>query len=95
MFVLLVRWQVAAADHTAMRDLLVKQAANSLSLEPGCRHFDVAERAEAPGQFVLYEIYADQAALEAHRQTPHFAAFTAAAAAMTIDKQVETWRLCA
>lgn len=94
MSALLVKWQVAAADHDAMRALLKTQAENSLAREPGCRHFDVCEQAGAPGQFLLYEIYADQAALDAHRQTPHFAAFSEAAAAMTIDKQVETWRLC-
>jgi quinol monooxygenase YgiN len=38
--------------------------------EPGCTHY-VAHR---DGDLVvLYEQYADQAALEAHRETPHFA----------------------
>jgi (4S)-4-hydroxy-5-phosphonooxypentane-2,3-dione isomerase len=38
--------------------------------EPGCTHY-IAHR---DGDLVvLYEQYADRAALEAHRETPHFA----------------------
>jgi quinol monooxygenase YgiN len=40
--------------------------------EPGCLTF-VAHRSPAdPRRFFLYEQYTDQAAVDAHRATPHF-----------------------
>jgi quinol monooxygenase YgiN len=40
--------------------------------EPGCLMF-VAHRSPAdPRRFFLYEQYTDQAAVDAHRATPHF-----------------------
>ena len=40
--------------------------------EPGCLRFDVIQAKDDPNRFYFYEVYRDQAALEAHRQTPHF-----------------------
>lgn len=40
--------------------------------EPGCRQFDVIRDKDDPTKLMLYEVYADEAAFEAHQQTPHF-----------------------
>lgn len=40
--------------------------------EPGCTLYQASRRQEDPDVFLLYELYVDQAALEAHRETPHF-----------------------
>jgi quinol monooxygenase YgiN len=40
--------------------------------EPGCLRFDVIQAKDDPNRFYFYEVYRDEAALEAHRQTPHF-----------------------
>jgi len=40
--------------------------------EPGCRQFDIVVDATDPTKAMLYEVYADEAAFEAHQQTPHF-----------------------
>ena len=40
--------------------------------EPGCLRFDVIQDLDNPNRFYLYEVYKDEAALQAHRQTPHF-----------------------
>ena len=47
-------------------------AAHSLQDEAGCLRFDVIQDRDQPNRFYFYEVYRDQAALEAHRQTPHF-----------------------
>jgi len=48
----------------------------SLRDEPGCLRFDVQQQVDDPHAFVLYEIYASQAAFEVdHRQAPHYAAW--------------------
>ncbi|MCG8927604.1 putative quinol monooxygenase [Lentzea sp. CC55] len=54
--------------------------AESSFAEPGCTYFDVAADTADEHHFVLYELYADQAALDAHRASPHFAAWRASAA---------------
>ncbi len=46
--------------------------------EPGSLRFDVIEETEAPGNVMLYEVYRNRAAREAHRETPHFKEFTPA-----------------
>lgn len=40
--------------------------------EPGCLRFDVIQDKDDANRFYFYEVYRDEAALEAHRQTPHF-----------------------
>jgi quinol monooxygenase YgiN len=41
--------------------------------EPGCLRFNVLQDEKDPNVYYFYEIYKDQAALEAHRNTPHYA----------------------
>lgn len=47
--------------------------------EPGCRRYDLFQAAAAPGAriFCLIEKYADQAAVQAHRETPHYKEYRA------------------
>jgi len=65
------------------------QGAASLEREPGCLRFDVCVDADDPNRFLLYEVYEDEAALEAHRTTPHFAVWREAAAEC-VERQVNT-----
>ena len=58
---------------------ITTQGATSLEREPGCLQFDVCEDTADPNRFLLYEVYEDRAALDAHRETPHFAAWQEAA----------------
>ena len=43
--------------------------------EPGCFRFDINQDAEMPSRFYLYEVYRDEAAFQAHLETPHFKAW--------------------
>jgi quinol monooxygenase YgiN len=47
--------------------------------EPGCKQFDIVVDPSDPTKAMLYEIYADEAAFEAHQQTPHFKHYLATA----------------
>ena len=40
--------------------------------ELGCHRFDIHQETKDPTLFLLIEIYADQAAFDAHRNSPHF-----------------------
>jgi quinol monooxygenase YgiN len=71
---------VIIAELTVPAELLDEFVAHSLddgrdsvANEPGCRQFDVHVPADGSPSVVLYEVYDDRAAFEAHLTTPHFA----------------------
>lgn len=45
---------------------------NGTRLEPGNVRFDVLQSADDPTQFVLYEVFADEDAAKAHKETDHY-----------------------
>ena len=61
-----------------------EDAASSVALEPGCRSFDAVVPDDAPDHVVLYEVYDNAAAFDAHKATPHYARFAKAAMEMTL-----------
>lgn len=48
--------------------------------EPGNLRFDVVRRLDDPNRFMLHEVYKDEAGMEAHKQTEHYAAWRDAVA---------------
>ena len=58
--------------------------------EPGCLRFNVLRDAQDDTVYYFYEIYKDQAALDAHRAAPHYAVWRAAAD--TLDGPTEPVR---
>jgi (4S)-4-hydroxy-5-phosphonooxypentane-2,3-dione isomerase len=51
---------------------VLKNGKAARETEPGCRQFDIVVDPDDPTKAMLYEVYADEAAFEAHQQTPHF-----------------------
>lgn len=47
--------------------------------EPGCRQFEVLVDPTDRAKVMLFEIYDDEKAFEAHQQTPHFKKYLAEA----------------
>ena len=69
----------AKAEATdAIRDAL-STLVEATRQEEGCISYDLYESGAAPGVFVTVEEWTDQAALDAHMQTPHIAAALGAA----------------
>ena len=62
-------------DETRLLASLREDERETLTKEPGCVSFEVLVRDGHPNQFVLYEVYSDEAAFEMHKTEPHFAAF--------------------
>lgn len=75
MIVLVVNFEAQPGKGDALREALVTQARNSLENEEGCRHFDVCVDPDNAESFVLYELYDDDAAVTAHRETPYYETF--------------------
>jgi (4S)-4-hydroxy-5-phosphonooxypentane-2,3-dione isomerase len=92
MFVVAVLYEIKAESVAAFRAAILKNAAASLGDEQGCHRFDVSFAPDGLRCF-LYELYADEAAFAAHRETAHFAEFNRAAQPMTVNKRIETFTL--
>ena len=88
MFVIIAKFRIAPEKREAFAGLIDKQAKNSVTLEPGCRYFDVCQDEADPNLFVLYEIYTDAKAFETHRTYPHYKEFQAAIAGMVAEREV-------
>ena len=50
--------------------------------EAGCLRFNVLQDGQDENVYYFYEVYKDEAALEAHRKAPHYAVWRAAADAL-------------
>lgn len=69
---LVVEFQIASTFAEAFAAAIAENARVSRETEPGCRQFDVCRDAGDPAKFFLYELYDDEAAIEAHLRAPHF-----------------------
>ncbi len=75
MFSLTVQLEVRSEDREEFLAAITANAEASVRDEPGCHRFDVSAVEGDENRFVLYELYDDAAAFEAHKQAPHFAAW--------------------
>jgi (4S)-4-hydroxy-5-phosphonooxypentane-2,3-dione isomerase len=87
-FVVIVEFRVKAGRRAEFRRLIDVNAVQSAQLEPGCRRFDVLEPERDEARIVLYEIYEDRAAFDAHLRSAHYAQFDKASAGMVESKSV-------
>lgn len=76
-FVILVEFTVPLARKARFLELCAFDSRSSVRDEPGCLHFDALTTDAAPELVILYEVYADKAAFDAHLATPHYATFAA------------------
>jgi autoinducer 2-degrading protein len=81
MFVVCVHIQVKPEYVEAFIAASRENAASTI-LEPGNLRFDVLQQADDPQRFILYEVYRDEEASKAHKQTAHYARWR---------DTVETW----
>ena len=71
MVVLAVTWMAKAGKETEVSEIFRKLEQASRQ-EPGCLMYIVHRHRSDSGRFFIYEQYRDDAALEAHRRSPHF-----------------------
>jgi autoinducer 2-degrading protein len=89
MLVVHVHARVRPDDLEAFLAETRRNAAASLE-EPGVRRFDVLQQEGDPGHVVLNEVYADQSAADAHKQTAHYARWRDAVAGMMAEPRTST-----
>ena len=75
MFSLMVQLEVRPEDRDEFLSAITTNAEASVRNEPGCHRFDVTAVEGDRHRFLLYELYDDAEAFEAHKRAPHFAAW--------------------
>jgi len=66
--------------------------ASAARKEPGCRQFDVLVDPNDKTKVMLYEVYDDDKAFEAHQQTPHFKKYLAEAVPLVASRERQVFR---
>lgn len=92
-YVIVVDLVVDDAQLADFMPLIADNARTSLAEEPGCLRFDICQDNTSPTKLLLYEVYSDAAAFNAHLSSLHFRRFDAATAAMLTSKQVRVLTL--
>ncbi len=88
---LIVTLEVHADQLERFLAAIRQNAQHSFTREHGCKYFDVTQDAQRPTHFVFYELYTDEAALEAHRAAAHVAEWRRAAEACVVPgSQINT-----
>lgn len=72
MFILNVHIHVLPEHLEAFKQATIVNAANSRR-EPGVARFDFMQCIDDPTRFALYEVYRNRVAVDAHKQTAHYA----------------------
>lgn len=95
---LIVEFDVRPGCHAALLDIMRAHAAACLADEPGLERFDVLEVVDAegrpnPSRLMLYEVFRDQAAREAHWAKPRHGATKAAFAPLIEGRSSRLCRL--
>ena len=72
MVVLVAKYFVKPGHMDDVAAALKRMAPLVKAHEPGCTMYHVSRSTDRADLFMLYEVYKDDAALQAHRATPHF-----------------------
>jgi autoinducer 2-degrading protein len=85
MFVNAVDLDIVPAERANYLAAITENGA-AAAKEPGCRRFDILNLASDPNHFFLYEVYDNEAAFKAHRETAHFKKYAEATAKMVAKR---------
>jgi (4S)-4-hydroxy-5-phosphonooxypentane-2,3-dione isomerase len=79
MYVVIVSARVKPEQRGRFLEAIEDNAVSAVRDEPDCLRFDVVRNREDPDHYLFYEVYRDEPAFQAHRDTPHFARWREAA----------------
>lgn len=95
---LVVEFTLKPGAQAAFDAIIRDHAAGTLADEPGCERFDVLQPQGRDGQpdttrVMLYEVYADDAAVKAHTENPRLARTRAAYADLIEGRTIHMCKL--
>jgi autoinducer 2-degrading protein len=91
MFVLSVDLRIKPENVESFTKKAIENAAASRK-EPGCKQFDVLVDPKDRTKVLLYEVYVDEKAFEAHQQTAHFKQYAAEAVPLLASRERHVWK---
>ena len=91
MYVIVAEFTVKPNQAEAFRQIVERQAKDSVDLEEGCHQFDVCQAENDPSKFLLYEIYSDKAAFDKHRGLSHTEKFVKAVEPMVMGREIRSF----
>ena len=91
MFVLAVSIRIKPENVDAFMKRALENAQHARK-EPGCRQFDVLVDPKDKTRVMLYEVYNDESAFDAHQQTPHFKKYVAEAVPLLASRERQVWQ---
>lgn len=86
MFIVSVHIRVKTEHRAAFLAASLDNARNT-TREPGNLRFDVLQQLDDADRFVLYEVYRDELAMQAHKATEHYARWNDAVVEMMAEKR--------
>ena len=91
MISLIVKIRIKPEHRQTFLKAIEVDALGSEGDEPGCLRFNVLQDEADENVYYFYEVYKDEAAVEAHRAAPHYAVWREAAA-VALDGAAEVSR---
>jgi quinol monooxygenase YgiN len=88
MIAIVVELKVPSNGAKDFRALAEQHARRCLEREPGCLQFDITQDPADPEQWLFYERYRDEAALDAHRKTDYLAKFLESTRSHITDRKM-------
>ena len=85
-FVLLVNIRIKPENVDRFMKALGENA-RAARKEPGCRQFEVLVDPKDKAKVVLFEVYDDEKAFDAHQATPHFKKYLAEAVPLLASRE--------
>ena len=88
MLVLMVNIKVKPGLRDEFIAAIREDGEGTTTKEEGNLHFSAVQESDDPDRFFLFEVYRDEAALEAHRRTAHFLKYREATAGLLAEETV-------
>jgi len=92
MFVLQVNIRIKPESVDDFMQRALENGKAARTTEPGCKQFDILVDPNDRTKVMLYEIYTDEKAFEAHQQTPHFKKYVAEAVPLLASRERQVWK---
>lgn len=85
-----VLWKANPGSEEKVAELL-RNMVDPTRAEPGCVTYEVARSVDDPTAFLLYEVYRDKEALDAHAASQHFKRLVVEQAMPMLESRIRTF----
>ncbi len=94
-FVLAVQLRIKPENVDNFMKRALENGKAARTTEPGCKQFDILVDPNDKTKVMLYEVYTDDKAFEAHQQTAHFKKYLAEAVPLLASRERMVWKRAA